>query len=111
LLPNFIGRKRVAEVLLCNRTITAEQAEAWGLANRVVPVERIREEALSVAHAIAAKQAGSVRHTKRLLGEDCGGLAARLEAERCRFVRQIVTEEARRGIVAFLEARRALAEG
>ena len=34
-----------------------------------------------------------------------GDLAARLESEHVRFVDQIVSEEARRGIVAFLEGR------
>jgi len=106
LLPGLIGPKRVAEVLACNHTITAQQAVEWGLANRLVPAERIREEALKAAQAIAAKKAGSLRHTKRLLGMAYGDLAARLEAERSRFVQQIATQEAQSGLVAFLERRR-----
>ncbi len=105
-LPALVGSKRAAEVLMCNQTITAEQAVAWGLASRVVPTERIRSEALSVAHEIAAKRPGSLRHTKRLLNATYGDLTTRLEAERTRFVEQIMTEEARQGIVAFLEGSR-----
>jgi 2-(1,2-epoxy-1,2-dihydrophenyl)acetyl-CoA isomerase len=103
MLPGIIGPKRAAEVLLRNLSITAEQAVAWGLASRVVPAESIRAEALAVAQDLAAKKPGSLRHSKRLLtGSDLG---ARLEAERARFVEQIVAEEARQGIVAFLERR------
>jgi 2-(1,2-epoxy-1,2-dihydrophenyl)acetyl-CoA isomerase len=104
MLPAIIGPKRAAEVLLHNLTISAEQAVAWGLASRVVPAESIRDEALAAARDLAAKKPGSLRHSKRLLARS--DLAARLEAERARFVEQIVTEEARQGIVAFLERRR-----
>jgi enoyl-CoA hydratase/carnithine racemase len=114
MLPSIIGPKRAAEVLLRNLTVTAEQAVTWGLASRIVPAERIRDEAVAVAQDIAAKKPGSIVHTKRLVGLVCGdpspgseqGLAARLEAERARFVEQIGTEEARKGIVAFLERRK-----
>jgi 2-(1,2-epoxy-1,2-dihydrophenyl)acetyl-CoA isomerase len=106
MLPSIIGSKRAAEVLLRNLTITAEQAVAWGLASRVVPAVRIRDEALSVARDIAAKRPGSIGHTKRLLAQAYGDLAARLEAERTRFVEQIGMEEARQGIAAFLQERR-----
>jgi enoyl-CoA hydratase/carnithine racemase len=106
MLPFIIGTRRAAEVLFRNLTITAEQAVAWGLASRVVPAERIREEALAVSRDIAEKEAGSVRHVKRLLGLTHGDLAGRLEAERIRFIEQIGTEEARAGIVGFLEGRR-----
>jgi enoyl-CoA hydratase/carnithine racemase len=111
MLPDVIGPGRAAEVLLRNLTITAEQAVAWGLASRVVPADEIREEALRMAQEIAGKKPGSVRHTRRLLGRGRGDLAARLEAECARFVEQIETEEARRGIVAFLEGRRPPTKG
>jgi 2-(1,2-epoxy-1,2-dihydrophenyl)acetyl-CoA isomerase len=95
----------VAEVLLRNLAITAGQAVAWGLASCVVPAACIRDEALSVAQDVAAKKQGSIAHSKRLLGLADGDLAARLEAERVRFVEHIAGEGARQGIVTFLEGR------
>lgn len=103
MLPAIIGPKRAAEVLMCNLTVTAEQAVIWGLASRLVPGERIRQEALRVARDIAAKKRGSIGHTKRLLRPAYGNLAARLEDERGRFAAQIGSEQARQGIVTFLE--------
>jgi enoyl-CoA hydratase/carnithine racemase len=105
LLPAIIGPKRTAEILMHNRTITAEEAVAWGLASRLVPAERIREEALNAAQEIAAKKPGSIGHTKRLLGTALGDIRAGLEAERAHFVQQIATPEARQGILAFVEGR------
>ena len=105
MLPDVVGPKRAADVLLRNLTITAEQAVAWGLATRLVPAERIRQEALCVAEGIAVQKAGSIRHTKRLLSRSSLDLAARLDTERIRFVEQIGTEEARRGMIRFLEER------
>ena len=102
LLPTIIGLKRAGEILMRNQTIIAEQAVAWGLASRVVPADRIRKEALSTAQDLAAMKAGSIGHTKATLGPACFDLEARLEAERARFVQQIVTDEARKGIEAFL---------
>ena len=86
-----------------NRTITAEQAVAWGLANRIVSAEDMREEALKTAQDIAAKKAASLRHTKQLVNLTYGDLAERLEAERSHFAHQITSEEARDGILTFLE--------
>jgi enoyl-CoA hydratase/carnithine racemase len=105
MLPVIIGPKRAAEVLLRNLTITAKQAVAWGLVSRIVPGDRIRHEALAVARDIAAQKPGSISHTKRLLGLADGDLVARLEAERTRFIEQIASDEARQGIITFLEGK------
>jgi 2-(1,2-epoxy-1,2-dihydrophenyl)acetyl-CoA isomerase len=106
MLPDIIGPKITAEILMRNLTITAEQAVAWGLANRIVPSDRIRVEALDVAQDIAVKRQGCLHYTKRLLGATYGNLKDRLGVERSYFVQQIVTEEARQGMVDFLEGRR-----
>ena len=105
MLPALIGSKRSAAILMQNQSISAEEALAWGLANRIVPGDRIRPEALGMAQDIAYKKPGSIQHTRRLLLGNLGDLAHRLEAERTRFVQQIVTPEARDGIAAFLEGR------
>jgi 2-(1,2-epoxy-1,2-dihydrophenyl)acetyl-CoA isomerase len=107
LLPALIGPKRAAAILMQNQTISAEEALAWGLANKIVTGDSLRVEALKVAQEIAAKKAGSIRHTKRLMVGSHGDVARRLEEERARFVRQIVTPEARQGMATFLDRRRA----
>jgi 2-(1,2-epoxy-1,2-dihydrophenyl)acetyl-CoA isomerase len=102
LLPLVIGPRRAAEVLYLNETIDAATAVTWGIANRVVPADQIRTKALAIAHAIAAKKAGSIRHTKRLLYGQRDELAARLNAERDHFVNEMVNGEGLTGFQEFL---------
>ncbi len=46
-----IGRKRALEMLLTGDAIDARTAAEWGLVNRVVAAEQLREETLKLAHA------------------------------------------------------------
>jgi enoyl-CoA hydratase/carnithine racemase len=46
-----IGRKRALEMLLTGDAVDARTAAEWGLVNRVVPADRLREETLKLAHA------------------------------------------------------------
>ncbi len=105
LLPSLIGAKRAAEAMLIDQTITADQAVAWGMVNRIVPADRIHEEAQAVAASITRQLPGSVQRTKRLLGGDRNLIAARLDDERKKFVEQIESAEARDGMTAFLQRR------
>ncbi|MBU3916634.1 enoyl-CoA hydratase/isomerase family protein, partial [bacterium] len=45
LLPSIIGRKRAAEIMMLNKTITAEQSVLWGIANQIVEKDKINDEA------------------------------------------------------------------
>ncbi len=102
LLPRLIGRVRAADVLMCNRSITAHEAVAWGMASRVVPSATIQAEADRVAHCIASGVGGSIRHSKRRLWHDLDAIARELDDERHRFVEQVVTDEAAIGMARFL---------
>jgi 2-(1,2-epoxy-1,2-dihydrophenyl)acetyl-CoA isomerase len=103
LLPDVIGRQRAAEVLFTNATIDAATAVTWGLANRLVPADQLRETAFAIALDIAAKKQGSVRRTKHLLNWDRDDIARRLEAERQQFVQEVVHGEAMPGFQAFVD--------
>ena len=103
LLPELIGVRRTTEILMTNQTITPERAVAWGLANRIVRQENIRDAAFQFAMRIAG-QPGSILKYKYLLHPSHAEIAERLEDERTRFVRQILTPETRRSMQAFLES-------
>lgn len=102
LLALAIGTKRAAELLLTDNTLTAADAVSFGLVNRIVPRAKLEEEALVLAERIATKQAGGVADAKRLLWYGIDDTASALEEERTRFVRRIVTDEAREGMTKFL---------
>jgi len=52
-LPRLIGMSRAMDMILTGRTVDANTALAWGLANRVVPTGMARREAESLAARIA----------------------------------------------------------
>jgi len=103
LLPRVIGTARVAESLLTNATISAQQAVDWGLANRVVEADRSYDEARAAAELIVTMKINSVRRSIQLLREHKLAALPKLKAELNQFVEQIVTPEAQNGMREFLK--------
>ena len=53
-LPRLIGHSRAMDMILTGRAVAADEALAWGLANRVVPDGTARDAAEALAAEIAA---------------------------------------------------------
>jgi 2-(1,2-epoxy-1,2-dihydrophenyl)acetyl-CoA isomerase len=102
LVSRLAGRRRAAAALLLNRSISAEEAVAWGLANEIVSAETLQDETTKAARKMAAYPVGTLRAAKHLLWGDRAQLAADLEAERTRFVELIAEPAALAGVDAFL---------
>lgn len=105
LLPRTVGAKRAVELLLLNRTLSADEALAWGLVNEVVADERLRERALEVAERLAHGPGGAYGATKRLLAHSLGAFESQMVLESETIARQASGAEAAEGIGAFLEKR------
>ena len=72
LLPWVCGPKRAKEILLTgNDRISAGQAEAWGLVNRVVAEDGLIDCARQLARQIAANDQLAVRLTKQAVNDAC----------------------------------------
>jgi len=67
LLPRVLGMARAAELLYTADTIDADTALAWGLVSRVVPRDRLMDEARALAERICRQPSAVLRMTKRLL--------------------------------------------
>jgi enoyl-CoA hydratase len=63
----FMNRKRAAEYLYTARTLTATEAERYGLINRVVPRDQLEDEVEKMAAHIARAPLSTLMGTKSLL--------------------------------------------
>ncbi|MCG8489975.1 MAG: crotonase/enoyl-CoA hydratase family protein [Sneathiellales bacterium] len=105
-LPRLAGRKRALEFLLTGDPFTAEQALMMGLVNRIVPHEKLIEEALALAGRITRH---SPLAAARILSAVTRGLncsiADGLLIEQEQFARMAVTEDTGEALKAWKERR------
>ena len=68
-LTHIVGKYRAMELMLTGRNITAEEAERWGLVNRIVGEGegKVVEEAVEMAEKIAGFGKVAVQATKELV--------------------------------------------
>jgi len=70
MLPRIIGQGRAAELLYTGRTMTADEAAAWGFFNRLVPAADLDAEAMTLATRIAAGPIFAHMMTKTQLNQE-----------------------------------------
>jgi len=105
-LSRNVPRKRAMEMLLLGEAMNAGQAADYGLVNRVVPKEQVREAALKYARAIASKSQATVAIGKRAFYEQAEmKLAGAYTHAAGVMVTNMMTADAEEGICAFLEKR------
>ncbi|TSE18203.1 putative enoyl-CoA hydratase echA8 [Tepidimonas alkaliphilus] len=111
-LPRAIGKAKAMDMVLTGRMMDAAEAERAGLVSRVVPTDKLMEEALAVAHAIAAQPRLAVLAAKEALNRAFEApLAEGLQFERRMFHAMFATQDQKEGMAAFLEKRPARFEG
>jgi crotonobetainyl-CoA hydratase len=66
-LPRHIGPKRAMELATTARRLTADEALAWGLVNRVVPDGQVLDAALELAAQLESAAPLSVRASKAVV--------------------------------------------
>lgn len=105
-LPRIVGVRRALELALTNRALSAEEALAWGIVNRVVPDAALQGEADQLAAALAAGSTGAFGAAKRLLHHSLGeSLETQMELEAQAIAAQARTPDSREGIAAFVAKR------
>jgi enoyl-CoA hydratase len=105
-LPRLVGRGAAMEILLSGDPVDAQRALSLGLVNRVVPAERLMEEALGLAATLAARAPLAAAAIKRAVDRGLDGtLEEGLRAEGEAFATILPSEDAIEGISAFLQKR------
>ncbi|HYZ31169.1 MAG TPA: enoyl-CoA hydratase [Crenalkalicoccus sp.] len=106
-LARAVPRKAAMEMLLTGDMVPAAEAHRIGLVNRVVPPERLMEEAMALAERIAARSAVTLRLGKQGVNRQLGLPLDRAYQEAAAvMVENLLAEDAAEGIGAFLEKRR-----
>jgi enoyl-CoA hydratase/carnithine racemase len=105
-LPRVVGPRRAKELLLLGGWLTAREALAWGLVNRVAPAGQLQAALDEMAQKLASLSSGASRTTKALVNRagdvDLGsGLALEIES----VARHMRSADAAEGLRAFAEKR------
>jgi enoyl-CoA hydratase len=106
-LTRAVGKAIAMEMVLNNRTITAQEAYQFGLVNRVVPVPDYLNEALKLAEEIAGRAPVAVYTAKKMIVQSYERfLRDAIEEERHEFYSLFATEDQKEGMQAFMEKRK-----
>jgi len=106
-LTKAVGKALAMEMVLNGRTLSAEEALRYGLVNRVVPVERCLDEALTLAAAIAARAPLALRLGKEAVNHAFESFPTDgLQDERRAFYFLFATQDQKEGMAAFVQKRK-----
>jgi enoyl-CoA hydratase/carnithine racemase len=106
LLPRIVGAGRATELVYFGDAIDAQEAYRIGLANRVVPGEKLIEEAYALARRLRDGPSYALGVTKELLEFEAGtDLETALEMEAMAQARCMETPDFHEGYRAFVEKR------
>ena len=103
-LARLLGKQLAMEMVINNRHLTAAEALQFGLVNRVFPVERYLDEALTLAAEVAARAPLALAAAKQAVNNAFElSLSEGLADERDRFYRLFSTADQKEGMRAFIE--------
>ncbi len=105
-LVRRIGPGHARDMVLTGRHVPAQEALQWGLADRVVPADKVMDEAMAMADLIAKNGPIAVRQAKKAInwGMDLS-LDAGLALEIACYNVAIPSDDRREGVNAFNEKR------
>jgi enoyl-CoA hydratase len=106
-LARFVGKAKAMDLVLTGRMMDAAEAERCGLVSRVVPADKLMEEALAMAAKIAAMSRPSAMMAKESVNRAYETtLNEGVRFERRLFHSLFATEDQKEGMAAFIEKRK-----
>jgi enoyl-CoA hydratase len=106
-LPRAVGKAKAMDMCLTGRMMDAQEAERAGLVSRVVPLERLMEEAFAAAEKIAGYSLPVAMMIKESINRAYeSSLAEGVRVERRVFHSQFALEDQKEGMAAFVEKRK-----
>jgi enoyl-CoA hydratase len=106
-LPRAVGKAKAMDMCLTARTMDAQEAERAGLVSRVVPADKLQEEALAVAQKVAGYSLPVAMMIKESINRAYEtALSEGVLFERRVFHSQFALEDQKEGMAAFVEKRK-----
>lgn len=106
-LPRAVGKSKAMDMVLTGRMMDAHEAERAGLVSRVVPLDKLQDEALGAALTICNYSLPSVLAAKESVNRAFeGGLSDGVMFERRLFHALFATADQKEGMAAFVEKRK-----
>ncbi|HWF32214.1 MAG TPA: enoyl-CoA hydratase-related protein [Solirubrobacteraceae bacterium] len=105
-LARVVGEKRAREIWFLCRKYDAQEAERWGLVNRVVPRAELRAEVRRYADDILALSPTSLRFLKQSFNQDTEHLAGQAALAFSGLHEFVGSDEAQEGVEAFEQKRK-----
>ena len=105
-LPRRVGLSQAKRIIFSGERISAKEAERLGLADVVVPIDKLEETTMEFAKKLASKAPLAIKHIKKVMNKGIdtdlkSGLKLELEARDT----LIATEDFQEGIMSFFEKR------
>lgn len=104
-LARCVGQKKAREIWFLCRQYSAHEAEAMGLVNKVVPLERLEDETVEWCKTIQRRSPMAIRMIKRALNAELDGQHGLMELAGDATLMFYLMDEAQEGKNAFLEKR------
>jgi len=106
-LPRAVGKAKAMDMVLTGRMMNADEAERVGLVSRVVPADKLMDEALAAAASICTMSLPSVMMAKECVNRAFeGSLADGVSYERRLFHALFATLDQKEGMDAFVAKRK-----
>ena len=111
-LTRLVGKSKAMDMVLTGRTMDAAEAERAGIVSRIVPIDKLIEEALAAGQKIAAMAPLAVLANKEMVNAALEtSLAQGILFERRLFHSLFALDDRKEGMTAFIEKRKPVFTG
>lgn len=107
LLPRLVGMRKTQEIMYMNQPINAQQAEDWGLVNKVVAHDDLEKEVFKAAQVFLNGAKGSYKSIKALLHKSFENtFVQQMDLEAENISENAASSDGKEGFTAFCEKRK-----